>query len=414
MLSATISVQPLSVQVLARVRVDVGGTISPWSNITIAKTTDVICPEATTAPPATTLLTPTLTPEPSSTPDPSAPPTTPPVPTYTPPVLPPAACPLPGFLPPSCSECLTPPDTLKYWCVPDGVGGYVWSAFGATEVPPSGSLAVGATTAAGFQLDCACYPIFKTCPAPCTDDPNLCVCSPQLGQCIADAVCNLTPNNTAECDLECPIGSNGLECAGHGVCDCGVCRCAAAAAGLTLTSAAGSAALYTGVACEELPKQGCDYSNCLECALDSACSWCSSEGGRCQAAGSCPGAVLSCANDSSTPTSQIPPACVDDCGEHGKCVNDSGVQQCVCDKGYHGPDCSASGGLKNRAAIISGAVVAGIVLGSLAGAAVLAYGGKKGVDWMNANSGDGQRQVVNNPAFQESGKSVDNAAFDKV
>lgn len=87
----------------------------------------------------------------------------------------------------------------------------------------------------------------------------------------------------------------------------------------------------------------------------------------------------------------VPPACPNNCTcdgtDAGYCVVDQGITQCQCNNAQHGSDCCSSGGISAvaKAGIATGIIVA-IVLAGVIIFAVLSYGVKRGVDWVQIHN----------------------------
>jgi hypothetical protein len=287
--------------------------------------------------------------------------------------------------------------------------GWVLTLIPYGTTPPSGAVAPNGTYDSSLsvgkcQLDCACRLETKNCTG--CDGTTNCICDHCTGQCVHDAVCDVTfaPPPPGGC-LACPVGDNGLECSGNGVCNCGTCVCS------TTIQNAG------GLACDS-PTNGGQYTDCLSCTGNSY-NWCNLAGVyACMPYADC----VTLFGGIDTPCFTNPEqGCPNNCTclegnqnkTRGSCTESEGIFQCVCDKGRHGADCCATGASFNKAiAGIAGGVVAAIVIAGVVAFIVLGYGVKRGVDWVQLRNTN-MAAAHDNPMFKAKTTEYDNAVYNK-
>jgi len=243
-----------------------------------------------------------------------------------------------------------------------------------------------------------------------------------------------------------PCFNNARFCSGHGSCVNDKCSCDAA---------------YEGADCSVVivttPQHYCsEFTTCDNCSAQAAqyslqCTWCNDiiGGGcvattTCQAAGTCNGGAVSF----------VAEPCPDDCSgtKHGVCVNqtcsdlaaagvkvqkvngvlacidDSNLENqtdttnnetakannagaisfCLCNKGYKGNNCGSKSSGLGKALAISGGVIAAIVICGVIVLVIVAFGAKKGVDFVMLNQ-QAASHFKNNPLEETRNKEYTNA-----
>jgi len=292
----------------------------------------------------------------------------------------------------------------------------------------------------GYTINCDCSRVIYDC-SPYSFCSGHGTCVPQNGTCICQTgyigpdcqppatttptSTTTAPSSTSVTDTSSstttpapspPCYNSGDYCSGHGICNANVCVCNDG---------------FSGNACQDITTTTNHYCNefstCSNCTTQAAqfnlaCTWCADViGGGCVNSAACLNVISSCG---ATGISFVPEPCPDDCSgsKHGVCVNetcsaltasgkpiirvngvpacidDSNTQQndslgtidrpatnasfCLCRKGYKGNNCGAKSSGLGKALAISGGVIAAIVICGVIVILLVAFGAKKGVDFV--------------------------------